>query len=82
MKDLIGFCVKLHTSEFRGDHTADVCRIVDVRRETTIGELLGLCFPIRDEDEYVHHEHSFVEVRPIYARDKAWPSRNTGQKVS
>ena len=68
-REFSGYVVKLHTSIFRGDHTAEVCEIIDVSGDTCISDLAKNAFhwetPVSQRDEC---RFDWVEIRPIYKK--------------
>lgn len=72
-KKVTGFVVTYHTAEFRGDHTADVKRVVEVTPETTIGQLVKDSFPTvsyptyagKGNEAYGSPEYDWLEICPV-----------------
>lgn len=52
--------VFLHTAEYRGDHSADICRVIDAPPETTISEL---CDKLLGKNPHCSVEH--IEIRRV-----------------
>ena len=68
----VGFSMKLHTSEFRGDHTADVCKVLPPVFGESVMELAKRAF---DEKGYVfgrsiNREFDWIEIRPVFNEEE------------
>lgn len=56
--------VFLHTAEYRGDHSADICRVIDAPPDTTISELCDKLFGKSPLCTMEHIELRLVEKLP------------------
>ena len=65
---LSGYVVKLHTAVFRGDHTADVCKILTGNDMTSVRELVKDSFPEICNSDGDGHHFDWIEIRPIYKK--------------
>lgn len=59
--------VMFHSSEYRGDHSADTCTPIAVDPSTSIGELVAM-FPHAD------WRHDRLELRPLLSPEE-WKAR-------
>ena len=70
----VGLSMKLHTSVYRGDHTADVCKVLQPVFGESVMELAKRAF---DEEEYTYGraggdnpEFDWIEIRPVFNEEE------------
>lgn len=68
--------VLLHTSEFRGDHAADVAEAHDVRPGETVEELVARLIPAKPRSSYHALGYDRIELRRVQETHSEYSERN------
>ena len=61
------YVVMLHTSDYRGDHAADVCAVHEAKDGETVHDLVHRLLRETNEDEFatVKARYEYIEIRPV-----------------